>query len=172
MSETEEIRARLIEAGGITSQDLGLGRIFGQILMSLYLSESERSLDELGDELGLSKAAVSISARQLESLGLVRRVWRQGDRKCYYRSADDLGSALQRGVLSVVERKMDAFRQELDAVDEIIQDAGNGSNAGEDDTLAFLSKRVGRARELHGRADRILGSRIVRMLLKRPRGGA
>ena len=58
-----EIRARLVETGGRTSQDLGL-----------------------------SKASVSVAVRQLENLGLLRRTWKKGDRKNYYRTADEIGS--------------------------------------------------------------------------------
>ena len=60
---------RLIETGGQTSQDLGLGRIVGQILVYLYLKPSACSLEELENDLGLSKASISIAARQLEQLG-------------------------------------------------------------------------------------------------------
>jgi len=35
---------RLVEVGGNAAQDLGLGRIVGQIVVYLYLSEAERSL--------------------------------------------------------------------------------------------------------------------------------
>jgi DNA-binding transcriptional regulator GbsR (MarR family) len=66
---------RLVETGGRISQDLGLGRIVGQLLVYLYLQPRECSLDVLESELGLSKASVSIAARQLERLGIVQRVF-------------------------------------------------------------------------------------------------
>ena len=68
----QEARSRLIETGGRTSQDLGLGRIVGQILVYLYLTDGDCSLDKIGADLDLSKASVSIAARQLESLWLLR----------------------------------------------------------------------------------------------------
>ena len=52
-STAREVRMRLVEIGGGMAQDLGLGRVVGQILACLYLSDGERSLDEMGDELGL-----------------------------------------------------------------------------------------------------------------------
>ncbi|MGB5687431.1 MAG: MarR family transcriptional regulator, partial [Candidatus Electrothrix sp.] len=95
-------RKNLVETGGRTSQDLGLGRIVGQVLVYLYLQPQECSLDVLEQELGLSKASVSVAARQLESLGLVQRVWIKGERKKYYRSAENIAQALQQGVLSML----------------------------------------------------------------------
>ncbi len=47
---------RLVETGGRTSQDLGLGRIVGQILVYLYLQPAACSLEELEENLGLSQS--------------------------------------------------------------------------------------------------------------------
>ena len=109
-------RTRLVETGGRTSQDLGLGRIVGQVLVFLYLQPAECSLDTLEQELGLSKASVSVAARQLEALGLVSRVWVKGERKKYYRSAENIASALQQGLLSLVRQKVQFFGGELDSL--------------------------------------------------------
>ena len=73
-----EVRTRLVEVAGRTTQDLGMGRIIGQVLGDLYMTDGDSSLDDTGRRLGLSKAAVSIAARQLESLGLLQRIWKKG----------------------------------------------------------------------------------------------
>ena len=88
---TQEVRTRLIEVAGRTTQDLGMGRIIGQVLGDIYMTDGDSSLDDIGEGLGLSKAAVSIAARQLEGFGLLQRVWKKGDRKNYYRIVDHLG---------------------------------------------------------------------------------
>jgi DNA-binding MarR family transcriptional regulator len=66
------------------------GRLFG----SLLLSPEPRSLDELADELGVSKASVSIDARHLLERGIVDRVCRAGDRRDYYTLSPDFCSAI------------------------------------------------------------------------------
>ena len=50
----EEARGRLIDVAGATCQELGLGRVIGQVLVYLYLQEDECSLDEIEAHLGLS----------------------------------------------------------------------------------------------------------------------
>ena len=60
---TCEVRTRLVEVAGRTTQDLGMGRIIGQVLGDIYMTEGDSSLDDIGRNLGLSKAAVSIAAR-------------------------------------------------------------------------------------------------------------
>lgn len=62
------------------------GRLFGLLLVS----DDARSLDELAERLGVSKASVSVNARLLEDKGVVERVSRQADRRDYYRIADDI----------------------------------------------------------------------------------
>ena len=156
-------RTRLVETGGRTSHDLGLGRIVGQVLVYLYLQPVECSLDVLEQELGLSKASVSVAARQLEMLGLVNRVWVKGERKKYYRSAENIARALQQGLLSQVRQKMQHFGGELDVCMELLDDA---TEQKETQDLEFLRQRVGRAIKLQKRLNKILGNPLVRLLTR------
>ncbi len=155
----EEIRRRLVEVGGRTSQDLGANRILGQILIFLYLQEKECSLPYISAQLGLSKASVSIAARQLEKLGLIKRVWVTGDRKNYYKSAENIAGALQEGLLALVRQKVQMFGEELDAVEKTIEAAGE-ENSGQ--TFAFLRHRVQRASKLQKRLKFFLENPLVK----------
>ncbi len=159
-----EVRTKLVEVGGSTSQDLGAGRIVGQVLVYLYLQENECSLDAIENDLGLSKASISIAVRQLEQLGLARKVWKKGDRKNYYRSAENIGNALQQGLLSTVRQKVQLFGGELDACLLLLDDAEVIEDEKQD--LKFLQQRVGRAKRLQKRLDAVLGNPIVRLLTK------
>ncbi len=158
--QTVEVRKRLTEVGGRTSQDLGLGRIVGQILVHLYLTADECSLDTIAKELGLSKAAISIAARQLESLGLLRRSWKSGDRKTYYRTADDIASALHQGLLILVRNKMNLLAVELEQAETELK------NGGTDPETAFVHKRVSRAKKLRDTAMTILENPLVKLLTR------
>lgn len=156
----ETVRKRLTEVGGKTAQDLGLGRIVGQILVHLYLLPGEQSLDDIARELGLSKAAVSIAARQLESLGLLRRSWKAGDRKTYYRTADDIATALHQGLLMLVRNKMGLLAEELRQAEDALATLGNGP--GHD----FVRGRVKRARKLRDTAMSVLENPVVKLLTR------
>ena len=163
-SKVKEARMRLVEIGGKTSQDLGAGRIVGQILVFLYLQEKECSLDAIGEELGLSKASVSIAVRQLEQLGLARKVWKTGDKRNYFKSADNIANALQQGVLSLVRQKIQLFGGELDATLEIVKKIPEESLALEE--VIFLKQRIERAKKLQKGLDRVLGNPLVRLLTR------
>jgi len=164
VDKTSDVRMRLVEVGGGIAQDLGLGRVLGQILAYLYLSDGERSMDEIVDDLGLSKAAVSVAARQLETLGLLRRVWKRGDRKNYYRTADNIAAALQQGLLAFLRQKMQAVAEELDRAHNLLRDLTDGPEA--DAETDFLYGRVKRAKLLRDRAAKLLQSRLLDFFVK------
>lgn len=158
----DEARRRLIESGGRASQDLGAGRIVGQILIYLYLCESECSLDTIAEELAVSKASVSIAVRQLEQFGVVVKVWKNGDRRNYYRSADNIASALQLGLLALVRQKLELFSGDLDSSLQLIETNGimNQKNSEYD----FLQKRLARAKQLQKRVQKIIDHPVVKYL--------
>lgn len=159
------IRRRLVEIGGRTSQDLGFGRIVGQVLVYLYFWNGDCSLDQIGEELGLSKAAISIAARQLESLGLIQRTGRRGDRRHYYQTVANIGTALQAGVLRLVRNKLAVTGVALEDVTrqlcQEVRDGGAGSSA----DVQFLCARIRRSQELHRRFTTLLSNPLVRFLV-------
>jgi len=160
----DEIRARLIETGGRTAQDLGLGRIVGQMLVYLYFKDGDCSLDQIGKDLELSKASVSIAARQLESIGLLRRSWKKGDRKNYFRTADNIETALQQGLVSFIYQKLQAVGAELNDVNDLI-DKMHASNAIDPDT-EFVCRRVKRANVLREKLEGVLDNPLMKLFAK------
>jgi DNA-binding transcriptional regulator GbsR (MarR family) len=167
MEEREAIlsaKLRLIEAGGRASQDLGTGRITGQILVYLYLQENECSLDDIAEDLGLSKASISIAVRKLEQLGLVRNIWRSGDKRKYYRSAENIAKALQQGILLLLHQKIQIFGDELDESLKMISSVS--SDADRNNDFIFLQQRIARAKKLQSGLEKILGNPLLKLLAK------
>jgi DNA-binding transcriptional regulator GbsR (MarR family) len=158
----EDVRSRLIEVAGRTTQDLGMGRIIGQVMGYVYLTRDECSLDDIGTGLGLSKAAVSIAARQLEHLGLLQRVWKTGDRRNYYRTVRHFGVALREGLLGMVRAKVNTISSEFDRAEEIL--AAARQKGEQDPEVRFIRQRLSRARTLRNRVVRILDSPIAKLL--------
>jgi DNA-binding transcriptional regulator GbsR (MarR family) len=89
----------------------GLPPIAGRIFAFLLLSEEARSLDQLSQELGVSKASASTNARLLARFGLVEPVRRPGSRRDYYRTVDDL---FERSMA----RRLDRWREFTDVIGE------------------------------------------------------
>lgn len=156
----EEVKRRLVIAGGRLAQEFGFNRVAGEVLVSLYLTPREASLTELEGELKLSKAAVSLAAAQLERLGLIYRVRHFGDRKRYYRSADEIGSALRKGLLTLARAKVTALATDLREAQEAL------ASARPDPASAFLLSRVRRLQDLSRRADRLLAQPLLKLFSK------
>jgi DNA-binding transcriptional regulator GbsR (MarR family) len=96
----------------------GMGAIFGV----LYLSPTALSLDEIVQETGLTKGAVSTEVRVLARMGLVHRSTKLGDRKDYYSAESDfyaaIRSILQERQNSEFDRAIRSVKDTLTAMDE------------------------------------------------------
>ena len=157
---TAAIKSRLVASGGRLAQEFGFNRVAGEVLASLYLTAGEASLDELEKELHLSKAAVSLASAQLERMGLIARVRKAGDRKRYYRSADDIASALRHGILKFARARMTVLETDLRQAEEAL--AGVKKEEG----VKFLAARVARLHHLNQRAGRLLDNPLIQLFSK------
>jgi DNA-binding transcriptional regulator GbsR (MarR family) len=85
----DHIYTAFIDRMGIVAEHDGMSPIAGRLFALLLASDEPRSLDELADQLGVSKASVSTDARRLLERGIAERVSRAGDRRDYYELAAD-----------------------------------------------------------------------------------
>jgi DNA-binding transcriptional regulator GbsR (MarR family) len=111
----------------------GMGAIFG----ALYLSPSPLSLDEIVQETGLTKGAISTEIRALARMGLVHRSSKLGDRKDYYEAEADFYAAI-RSILR--ERQNSEFDRAVRSVKETLKTMEE--NWVEDEEWNFVYDRV------------------------------
>ena len=150
----------MVEAGGRTAQTFGLNRLFGQMYTLLYLSDAPQSLDELAEQLGVSKASVSIAARQLESWGAVRRVWKKGDRRDFYEAETDFRRLITGGLMESLNKKLHSAQTQIARSLSLIE--GNGAGG---DEAKFLRGRLREAEERRARLEKLLNNPLVKRLL-------
>ncbi|WZX99470.1 MarR family transcriptional regulator [Bacillus sp. FSL W7-1360] len=67
----------------------GVNRSIGQLYATLYLHNGPMTLDQLRDELGMSKGSMSLGVRKLLEEKLIHRVYRKGERKDLYEAEKD-----------------------------------------------------------------------------------
>src|SRR5205823_9155795 len=81
---------RFVDDTGLLLEAAGMPRIAGQVLGWLLVCEpEEQSLTDLTEALSISKASASTTTRLLTQFGLIERAVLPGDRRDYYRVADD-----------------------------------------------------------------------------------
>ena len=85
----EKARERVIEAISQNMNLYGVTESIGRLYGSLYFQEGPLTLDEMKEELGMSKTSMSTSVRSLLELKQVGKVWRKGVRKDLYQAEPD-----------------------------------------------------------------------------------
>ncbi len=70
--------------------NFGLNPLMGRIVGLLIISKDPQSLDDIVKKLEMSKGPISQICRRLKERGLIEKVWIPGDRKDYYKAADDI----------------------------------------------------------------------------------
>jgi HTH-type transcriptional regulator, glycine betaine synthesis regulator len=82
----------------------GFSDVMGRLYGTLLLSPDPMSLDDLAEQLQISKGSVSMNMRSLERWGMAKEVWMRGDRKKYYTAESDLWLVI-RNVLGSREQR-------------------------------------------------------------------
>ncbi|NCC62168.1 MAG: hypothetical protein EOM12_14790 [Verrucomicrobiae bacterium] len=161
MDSLDSAKWEMVEAGGRTAQSFGLTRLFGQLYMFLYLSPEARSLDEIAQGLGVSKASISITCRQLESWGALRRVWKRGDRKDYYEAEIEFGRIVNNGIKSSFQKKLDSAKLQIE------QSLAYLDGAGEDNQeRQVMQQRLKHAEQYRSKIEKVVNNPIIGKLLK------
>lgn len=102
-----------IEQMGIFTQEDGLPRIAGNILGYLILEGEARTLGEITQALGISKASASTNCRLLADKGALERMGEIGARQDAYRACDKPAE-------STLEGMAQRFRNRASAMDDTI----------------------------------------------------
>ncbi len=82
--ELQAIKFEMIQVFGVTYQGIGLSKLMGQIIGLLLFYTKPLSLDQISEELNMSKGPVSQITRRLHDSNLIKKIWLPGDRKDYY----------------------------------------------------------------------------------------
>jgi len=107
----------------------GLPKGMGAIFAVLYLSPAPLSLDEIVEQTGLTKGAISTNVRALARMGLVRPSTKLGDRKDYYEAETDFYKSIR---ANLKERQNSEFDTAIRSVRETLEklESPSGAQAG------------------------------------------
>jgi DNA-binding transcriptional regulator GbsR (MarR family) len=115
----------------------GFPKGMGAIFAVLYLSPKPLSLDDIVQETGLTKGAISTEIRALARMGLVHRSSKLGDRKDYYEAEADFYAAIK-SILK--ERQNSEFDRAVRSVKDTLTTMEN--NWVEKEEWNFVYERV------------------------------
>jgi len=132
-----QIKKDFTEGLSQISRFWGFPKGMGAIFAVLYLSPAALSLDEIVQQTGLTKGAISTEIRALARMGLVHRSTKLGDRKDYYSAESDFYAAI-RSLLK--ERQNTEFDRAIRSVKETL--AKMDANWIDNDEWNFAYQRV------------------------------
>lgn len=151
---------RAADAMGRLMEFWGFRRHMGRLWTILYLCPEPMTTAELSETLQLSSSAVSLSLGELLRWGAVRKTWRPGERKDFYRAESSVWKLLrrvyERRELNLIHEAIDAFAEAQRRLDEARGQLGDLDRLRVD----YMRKRLSRLTALSR-----TGERLVRLLV-------
>ena len=154
-----QLKQDFIERLSQISRFWGFPKGMGAIFAVLYISPTPLSLDEVVQQTGLTKGAISTEVRTLARMGLVRRSSKLADRKDYYEAETDFYKSI-RSILK--ERQNSEFDRALQSVQETLKELESGSVLGDEAEVQFVYERIKALQEFFDAID-MLSSAVIKL---------
>jgi len=136
----------------------GYPKAMGAIYGAIYLSPTPLSLDDLVNQVGVTKGAVSTSVRTLERLNMVHKHLKIGDRKDYYTAETDFWKIIK-GVLR--EREKSEFDIALKSITDSLGMLPGQDNDNDREISDFYRQRMERMRDFFNHLDGIVATLLA-----------
>jgi DNA-binding transcriptional regulator GbsR (MarR family) len=111
MAPKDKIKQEIVQEFGYAYQAFGLNKLMGFVVALLLFSSRPLSLDEITEELGMSKGPISQITRRLEDHNLIRKVMKPGERKNYFEIQPGVFGNAFRNNLSLVKNNLQIATQ-------------------------------------------------------------
>ena len=112
--EANGIKEKIYSTFSNIAKSLGYSEVYGRIIACLLINESPVTLSEVSKETGYSSPMVSLSIDFLETIGMVKRIKKPGDKKLYLQSDGNLLDGLKRVILTKIQKNVLNSLQEFD----------------------------------------------------------
>ncbi len=116
--DADAIKQNFIEDFGAGYQLFGLSRLMGHVVGMMLCEEEPRSLDDITDQLSVSKGPVSQITRRLSDHQLLRKVWVPGSRRDHYQAVDDIFGQAFANQAAKQRANLDLARKYRDLIDQ------------------------------------------------------
>ncbi|MFN2138677.1 MAG: GbsR/MarR family transcriptional regulator [Candidatus Promineifilaceae bacterium] len=157
--ELEKAREEFVQAMSRISHFWGFPKAMGAIYGAIYLSSEPLSLDEIVEQVGVTKGAVSTHVRALERLGMVHKQIRLGDRKDYYLAEEDFWKVIKSVLREREQQEFDlALRNVSSSLDMVDQAATEGADR---ETADFYRKRMENMQRFFNTLDNIVATLLA-----------
>jgi len=108
------IKGKIYSTFANIANSLGYSEVYGRIIACLLTHDGPIPLSEVAKETGYSSSMVSLSIDFLETVDMVKRIKKPGDRKLYLQADGSLLDGLKRAILVKIEKNISNSLQEFD----------------------------------------------------------
>ncbi|SFP67580.1 choline uptake/conversion transcriptional regulator CudC [Salibacterium halotolerans] len=88
-SKVQDAENEVISAIAETMDLYGITPSIGRLYATMYFKHDSMTLDEMKDELGMTKPSMSTAVRNLQDIQIVRKTWQKGSRKDHFTAEKD-----------------------------------------------------------------------------------
>ncbi len=118
----EEAKTQFIQVWGTLGTDWGINRTMAQIHAVLLLSPKPLSMDQLMEELSISRGNVNMNLRELIAWGLVRREIIPGERREYFVGEKDIWEVAKCVMRERKKRELEPLKKTIDKLVKVTPD--------------------------------------------------
>ncbi len=160
----QEAKQQFIQSWGALATQWGINKTMAQIHAYLMISKEPRSVEDIMEELQISRGNVSMNLRELMNWGIVFKEFKPGERKEYFVSEQDVNEMVRKIT-------MERNRREIKPILNVLQDV---KNIDEKNTESeYFIQKTSELEEVISFADKIIeqvtkkrGNWITQMILK------
>ncbi|MBK8252558.1 MAG: hypothetical protein IPK82_07810 [Polyangiaceae bacterium] len=121
-------QAELLAADAIGDiiEHWGFRKVLGRVWTVLFIAAEPLPAASIGERLAMSAGATSMALTELQRWGVVKRVWRPGERKEFFEAETDFWKMISK-VFSERERLLaDSVRERLETAAKLLRSAPPG----------------------------------------------
>jgi len=129
----------ILELGRLSSF-AGFNKATGYIYGLLYLSMEPVSLDEIAEQLSISKGNASLNIRAMVQWGLLQPISKKGDRRDYYQAETDFWKIVRDILTGRDKKEIDHI---LNSISDILASVSATGRAEQSSESRFYQERLG-----------------------------
>lgn len=122
----EEAEDLMVDAIAETMDLYGITPSVGRLYGVLYFKQEPLTLDDMSEELGMSKPSMSTGIRALQQIDYVHKVWQKGVRKDLYLAEKDFFKTFTAFFGKMWNREisvcLEATKKAIDILTKLVQD--------------------------------------------------
>ena len=150
----EEAKINFIQTWGSLGTQWGINKTMAQIYALLFVSIRSLSMEEIMDELNISRGNASMNLRGLIDWGIVFKEFKSGERKEYFRAEKNIDEL----IITIAKERS---KREIKPALKVLQKVSSMQNKNNEDEIYFIKQTS----QLHKYLNKYLCKYVFKYIL-------